>query len=303
MRWGYCCLSLGLPDATTSHTVTVTNLRKIPEREDRISRLRRIALENLENTVRLLRYNQAYQVQMYRFSSQLVPLATHEETAGWNYCEDLGEALRRVGEVVRETGIRVSTHPGQHTVINSPVKSVWELARKDLDYHQSILQGMGLGTDAVMVVHVGGAYGDREESGQRFIRRFRELPEEVRDRLVVENDDRSFSIGDVLKICQAIGRPMVLDVHHHRVLSRGESLERLLPEIFASWEGVVPKVHFSSPKSETDPRSHADDVEPEDFMDFYRICDGRDFDAMIEAKRKDLALFKLRDQVSSLLSR
>lgn len=301
MRWGYCCIAMGLPDATTAHTITVANLRKIAAKEDRISRVTRLAQENLANTIRLLRYNRAYNIDMYRFSSQLVPLATHEELTGWNYREVLQAELAGVGQVVQETQMRVSTHPGQHTVVNSPVKSAWELARKDLDYHQTILDGMGLGPEAVMVVHVGGAYGDRLESAQRFIRRFRQLPQEVQNRLVVENDDRSFSIGDVLNICQAIGRPMVLDVHHHRVLSHGEDLSRLLPEIFATWDGVVPKVHFSSPRSATDPRSHADDVAPEDFLNFYALCEGRAFDAMIEAKRKDLALFKLREQVLTQL--
>lgn len=301
MRWGYCCIALGLPDGTTAHTVTVTNLRKIPNREDRISRLGRLARENLSNTIRILRYNKAHQVQMYRFSSQLVPLATHEEAEGWRYWEELMTELALVGEIVKETNMRVSTHPGQHTVINSPVKSVWELAQRDLDYHNRILSGMGLGPEALMVVHVGGAYGERKEAAQRFIDRFRQLPDEVRNRLVVENDDRSFDIGEVLDICQSIGRPMVLDIHHHRVLSRGKKLEQMLPEIFATWEGVVPKVHFSSPKTATDPRSHADYVELEDFLGFFELCEGRDFDAMIEAKQKDLALFRLREEAKAVL--
>lgn len=302
MRWGYCCLALGVPDCTTSHTVTVTNLRRIPNRQDRISRLAKLAKENLANTIRILRYNYAYEIEMYRFSSQLVPLATHEEAEGWDYLKELQEELLEVGRVVAETKMRVSTHPGQHTVINSPSKSAWNLARKDLEYHDGLLHGMGLDNRAVMVVHVGGAYGNREEAAQRFIRRFKELPFGVRERIVVENDDRSFSVDEVLRICHAIGRPMVLDTHHHRCLSRGENLEERLPEIFATWENQVPKVHFSSPRGEKDQRSHADDVQPEDFLRFYHMCAGRDFDAMIEAKAKDLALFKLREAVHKELA-
>lgn len=303
MRWGYCCIALGVPNCTTSHTITVANIRRISERRDRLSRLAGLARENLANTIRLLHYNRAYDIGMYRFSSQLVPLATHEEAEGWDYLEELKEEFAEVGKAVAETNMRVSTHPGQHTVINSPSKSTWNLARKDLEYHHGILQGMGLDNRAVMVVHVGGAYGDREEAARRFIRRFKELPFEIRERIVVENDDRSFSVVDVLRICDTIGRPMVLDAHHHRCFSRGEDLEKMVPEIFATWEKEKPKVHFSSPRSEKDMRSHADDVQPDDFLWFYHLCAGRDFDAMIEAKAKDLALLKLREAVREELEK
>ena len=301
LRWGYCCISLGLQDCTTAHTITVKNLLKIPQRQDRISRVASLARKNLSNTIRLLRYNKAHDILMYRFSSQLVPLATHEEIAGWDYLAELATELIEVGNTVKSLGLRVSTHPGQHTVINSPSQSAWELARRDLEYHNGLLGQMGLDNNAVMVVHVGGAYGNHSEAAERFVKRFGELSKEVQSRLVIENDDRSFSIGDVLQICQKIERPMVLDVHHHHVFSRGEDLRGLIPEIFSTWGDVTPKVHFSSPKGEKDIRSHADYVRPIDFIRFYDLCQGREFDAMIEAKQKDLALLKLRQDISEIL--
>jgi UV DNA damage endonuclease len=302
LRWGYCCIALGLPNCTTAHTISVKNLLKIPQRQDRISRITSLARENLANTIRLLRYNKAHDIMMYRFSSQLVPLATHEETAGWDYLKDLAPELNDVGDTVKSLGIRVSTHPGQHTVINSRSDSAWELARRDLEYHNGVLKQMGLDSNAVMVVHVGGAYGNCHEAAERFVERFWELSSEIRSRLVIENDDRSFSIGDVLKICHRIERPMVLDVHHHHVFSKGEDLRDLIPEIFSTWEDITPKVHFSSPKGEKEIRSHADDLRPNDFIEFYDLCQGREFDAMIEAKRKDLALLKLRQDISGILT-
>ncbi|HEX2953933.1 MAG TPA: UV DNA damage repair endonuclease UvsE [Bacillota bacterium] len=299
MRWGYCCIALGLENSSTAHTVTVTNIKRIPERADRFSRLEQIARENLKNTIRLLRYNKAHDIMMYRFSSQLVPLATHEESDGWNYPLILADAFQEVGEVVHDTGMRVSTHPGQHTVINSPSASAWELAQKDLDYHDKVLTGMGLDNHAIMVVHVGGAYGDKKQSASRFVERFKMLPLTVQNRIVVENDDRSFTAEDVLDICRAIERPMVLDIHHQRCLVKDERWLTLVPEIFATWGGVTPKVHISSPRNDQDPRSHANDVDPDYFLSFVEKWENVDFDVMVEAKNKDLALFHLREAVEA----
>lgn len=301
MRWGYCCIALGLENSSPAHTISVTHIRRISERRERIDRLARIARENLANTLRLLRYNEAHGIEMYRFSSQLIPLATHAEAAGWEYTSELVGELAEVGEVVRATGIRVSTHPGQYTVVNTPSRSAWQLAQEELAYHHAVLTAMGLDNNAVMVIHVGGAYGDKEKSAQRFIDRFHQLPFEVQERLVIENDDRSYTAADVLAICREIGRPMVLDIHHQRCLVKDEGWLELIPGIFDTWGSRTPKIHVSSPRSPEDPRRHADDVDPEYLLSFLRWCGGRDIDLMVEAKNKDLALFKLRGAVEERL--
>lgn len=297
MRWGYCCISLGLENASPAHTITVNNIRRIPDRLARYRRLEQIARENLANTIRLLRYNKAHDILMYRFSSQLIPLATHEESMGWNYTEVLSDALAAVGRVVSETGLRVSMHPGQHTVINTKSSSAWELAQRDLEYHDRVLTGMGLDHHTIIVVHVGGVYGDKEKAILRFIDHFKKLSPAIQNRIVVENDDRSYTAADVLAICREIHRPMVLDIHHQRCLVRDEEWMELVPAIFATWNGQTPKVHISSPRSLHDPRSHADDVDPEYFLSFLVKAPDIDFDVMVEAKNKDQALLRLRKAV------
>jgi UV DNA damage endonuclease len=121
------------------------------------------------------------------------------------------------------------------------------------------------------------------------------LTPELRSRIVLENDDRCFTAAEVLRLAKEIAVPMVLDIHHHQILNDGESVSDLLPEIFNTWGNELPKIHFSSPKSLKEPRSHADFIEVDSVIRFLELAQSvkKDFDLMIEAKQKDLALFKL----------
>lgn len=298
VRLGYVAMSLKLKDCSPSKTITVKNLEKISDHEARISRLCRIAGENLRNCQRLLYYNAAHHIRIFRFTSRLVPLATHPLTEGWDYTGDLAGEFARIGEIVREHEMRVSSHPDHFTLINSPRPEVLEASLRDLAYHETVFKAMGL-MDAEMIIHVGGLYGSRETSIQRFKENFPLLPEDTRCRLRLENDDKSFGAAEVLDICRELGIPMVLDVHHHLCHNNGEDISDLLPEVFATWQERRPKVHFSSPKSISNCRAHADDIDVTAFCEFLRKARklDRDFDVMIEAKNKDLALFNLMDRL------
>jgi len=119
----------------------------------------------------------------------------------------------------------------------------------------------------------------------------------VQKRLVLENDDTSYSIGAVLEICQELEIPMVLDVHHHNCYNQGEDLGDYLEDIFATWSDRTPKIHFSSPRSKKHPKRHADYINPDAFQKFLDLASNYEFDVMIEAKMKDKALFKLREEL------
>ncbi|HWI54665.1 MAG TPA: UV DNA damage repair endonuclease UvsE, partial [Desulfobacteria bacterium] len=200
VRLGYVAMSLLLENCSPSKTITVKNLGKIEGREDRINRLRRITAENLQNCLRLLYHNAAHHVHVFRITSRLVPLATHPETEGWDYCADFEAELAKLGTVVRENQMRVSSHPDHFTLINSPRPEVLEASLRDLEYHQKVFDAMGL-SDAQMVIHVGGLYGSRTTSIQRFKDNFPTLTPAVRQRIILENDDKSFKAADVLEIC------------------------------------------------------------------------------------------------------
>ncbi|PNT90452.1 UV DNA damage repair endonuclease UvsE [Clostridium thermosuccinogenes] len=301
IRLGYVAMTLNLHDCSPSSTVTVTAFKKLDEEAGKF-RLKKLTLKNLENTRRILLYNQAMNIKLYRFTSKLVPLATHPLIEGWDYAEDFREEFRKIGDLVKVNDFRVSAHPDHFTIINSPSEDVFNDAVKDLDYHVKIYEAMGLEDYKYkLVLHVGGLYKDKKSSLERFKKNFESLPDRIRRRIIIENDDKSYSAYDVLELCRELKTPMVLDVHHHKCVNNGEKLEDMLEEIFSTWdnEAFPPKIHFSSPKSEKDFRSHADNIDINEFTEFLEIAKktGRDFDVMLEAKNKDSALLKLSEEL------
>lgn len=303
-RLGYVAMTLSLEDCSPSGTLTYTSFLKLSEGEPRINRLRKITKKNLLNTLRILRYNKALGISVYRLTSKLVPLATHPDLTDWDYIADFSDELEEIGRFIIENDFRVSAHPDHFTLINSPSEKVFTDSVRDLDYHVKLFEAMGLSDYRFkLVLHVGGVYGKKSDSIERFYENFARLPERISRRLIIENDDKSYNTYDVLKICQNIGRPMVLDVHHHNCLLEPAALKEIIPDIFDTWknEAFPPKIHFSSPKSAKDFRNHADYIDFSEFYDFLSIAReaGKDFDVMLEAKAKDLALLRLSEELAS----
>jgi UV DNA damage endonuclease len=299
VRLGYVATALRLENCSPARTITLHNINKIEGYENQISRLTRIASENLANTLRILKANDYDGILVYRFTSNLVPLCTHPLFNNWDYRADLLDSFREIGAFVRSHGMRVSLHPDHFTLLNSPKPEVYEASCRDLIYHTTVLEAMGLGPEAKLVIHVGGKYDDKFKALERFQEQFGRLPGNIKHRLVLENDDRCFTAREVLTLCREIGVPMVLDLHHHQMLNDGEDLASLLPGILESWGEERPKIHISSPKAGQDPRRHADYIEVDNAAASLNLLKtlGRDFDLMIEAKQKDLALFKLARQL------
>lgn len=157
-----------------------------------------------------------------------------------------------------------------------------------------------------MVLHIGSAEGGKDKAIDRFITNFRAYPKDITEKLILENDDKTFTAKDVLHICKTVSAPMVLDIHHHLCNNDEDSLEDIIEEIFNTWneEKLPPKIHVSSPKSGEKDRRHADYIEVEDFIRFIEMCKPlkRDIDVMIEAKQKDLALYKLVQDIKRIKS-
>ncbi len=257
---------------------------------------------NIENTLRILKYNRAMNIQVYRLTSKLIPLATHQELAGWEYQRQFASELKQLGEFVKQNGFRISAHPDHFTILNPVKQEVLLASVKDLDYHVRLYEAMGLEDYRYkLVLHVGGLYGDKCSSIERFKVNFSKLPDRIRKRIIIENDDKCFTAADVLQLCKDLGAPMVLDVHHHKCANNGERLSELLPEIYKTWDGEPfrPKIHFSSPKSQKEFRSHADYIDHAGFMEFLNTAKALDcdIDIMLEAKMKDRALLELSEKL------
>ncbi|HEX2049598.1 MAG TPA: UV DNA damage repair endonuclease UvsE [Actinomycetota bacterium] len=269
----------------------------------------------------ILDYLDAVDVRMYRMATAFAPYASHPELTRFrSQPRECAAELADAGERAQHLGVRLSTHPGQYTVLNSEDEQTVRNAREELEVQAEVLDRMGLGPQAVVVVHVGGAAGGPERGLDRFARAIERLSERARARVVVENDDRSFSLRDVVALSERIGRPVVWDVLHHHChdpdrIPDDEALHMAL----ATWpRGVTPKVHFSSPRTVLGERrrkvgrrvvtqlvppplrAHADMVDPMSFESFVRdVVRGADVDVMLEAKGKDVALLRLREQMAA----
>jgi len=184
----------------------------------------------------------------------------------------------------------LSMHSSQMCCINSPKQEVVNNSIKDLMYHYDILNAMGL-NDFNIIIHVGGVYGNKTEAMQRFINVFNSLPVDLRNHILLENDDKSYTISDIMEIHNETRVRVVFDFHHHVINNDGTELD--LEAIFATCGiGNVPKIHLSSPKSVKEFRSHSDMIDYEYCRDFFEKYKGLEFDVMIEAKDKDLAVDK-----------
>ncbi|AKL95341.1 UV DNA damage endonuclease UvsE [Clostridium aceticum] len=302
IRFGYVAIALNIHEGSPNKTITYKSFSQLPDDETKLYKLKSLTKQNLETTKRILIYNKAHNIMLYRFTSKLVPLVTHPDVLKWDYTSEFEDLYKSIGEFVLKNNLRVSAHPDHFTLINTPNDKVLSASLEDLEYHTKIFEAMGLTEKhAKLVLHVGGTYKNKKESMERFINNFNHIDVRYRNRIILENDDKSFTAKEVLEICQQLSIPMVLDIHHHWCNHHGENIIELLPSIFDTWKNeiVPPKIHASSPKDKKNIRAHADYLDLPFLMDF--ICNAkqydRDFDIMIEAKKKDLALLKLMEDL------
>jgi len=271
---------------------------------------------SLEYLTAVLQYLGRHEIRMYRMTSDLAPYATHPDLPQFHgQVDECAEELAEVGALARELDVRLSSHPGQYIVLNSFSERVVAGAVRDLEVQAALLDAMGCGPEAVVVLHVGSSQGDglgRFEAG------FERLSERAQARLVIENDDRTFSLNDVLELHRRTGLRVVWDIlHHHCNDPDGIPDREALQLALATWPaGVTPKIHYSTPKTAMEERrkkvgrktvtewvlpqlrAHADMIDPIAFAQFLRVpAAGLDFDVMLEAKGKDLALIRLREQI------
>ncbi|OPJ57017.1 UV DNA damage repair endonuclease UvsE [Alkalithermobacter paradoxus] len=303
IRFGYVAIALNLPKVTSSSTLTYARYKKMTSSEERISALKKVTLSNLDDLYKILEYNIQNDIHFYRITSKLVPLDTHPDVTDWDYRRYFKKDFERIGKLIKKHGMRVDTHPDQFNVINSTKEDVVENTKNTLLSHVNLFEDMNY-KHGKMVIHVGSAQGGKEEAIKRFITNFSKFPIEIRKKLILENDDKSFTTKEVLNICKELDIPMVLDVHHHICNSGGDNLDSMINDIFNTWnkEDLPPKIHFSSPKEGQKDRKHSDYINPYDFIEFVEKCKrvNMDFDVMIEAKQKDLSLFKLIDDLKDI---
>lgn len=290
MRLGYACMN------TELKTVFRT-LRLATAEKEGVEKIKELTIRNMETTLEVIRWNLDHGILFYRASSSIVPLSTHPIN-DWRWWED-EDFLAIAGEIrrlVNEHGIRVSVHPGQYTVLNSPKPEVVRKSIEDLEYHDKLIQLLG-GTD--IILHTGGAYGDKDTAKRRFADNYLMLSDSIRQRLRLENDDKTFTLRDVLDVNDMCQVPICFDIHHHNCNNDGEPVD--FSEILATWEGYGrPKIHISTGREGFTDLRHHDLISEEDFAELLKLVEGYEVDIMFEAKLKEQAvlpfLHKLQNQ-------
>lgn len=304
VRLGYAAMSMNVKNGSPSQTMTYTHFIKNEDREAAISKLERIAISNLTNCLRLLQHNIAHDIEFFRLSSKLIPLANHPDLAGWDYMKPLTDSLDLIRSYLqRHSDMRIDFHPDHFVVLNTPKTDVFKNAVKTLNMHKALLEGMGIEPEHRCVLHVGGAYKDKEKALEQFINNWGTVPVSLQQMIMLENDDKTFTLNETLYLCEKLGIPCVFDYHHHLAnYEEGTQWEAEWMRIVETWKkSKLPlKMHISSPKSEKEFRAHADFIEVKGFMNFLNQVKGSipQIDVMIEAKRKDDALFALMTDLS-----
>ncbi|KAF5021605.1 hypothetical protein F66182_6352 [Fusarium sp. NRRL 66182] len=328
-RLGYACLNTYLRNATpavfSSRTCRIASIiehrhplanpsepehatknrpdRNQPaDRERGLKYVQELGLANARDIVKMIRWNAKYGIKFMRLSSEMFPFASHAEH-GYKLAPFASEVLAEAGKVAGELNHRLTTHPGQFTQIGSPRKEVVSAAIRDLEYHDEMLTLLKLPEqldhDAVMILHMGGTYGDKKATLDRFRENYvKKLSDSIKRRLVLENDDVAWSVHDLLPICEELNIPLVLDYHHHNIVfdtcvrEGSEDIIGLYDRIKATWtkKGITQKMHYSeqtaSAVTPRDRRKHSPRVKT------LPPC-APDMDLMIEAKDKEQAVFEL----------
>ena len=290
IRLGYACISETL-NMTTSSTYTYTNYLKTHD----LDKLDNTIISNLENLEKILLYNIKNNIHFYRLSSKLIPLATKKDVE-FDYLEKYKDIYNRLGKLIDINNMRVDFHPDQFCVLNSVHEDIVENSIEILKYHYQILDALNI-KNKILILHIGSNVFGKEKSLQRFIKNFKSLPNYLQEVIAIENDDKVFNIEDCIYLNKVLNIPIVLDYHHFLCNHEDDDIEKYIETIFSSWNGKTPKVHFSSPKNSTkkEIRSHHDYINSDTFISFINIIKKYDYDIdiMIEAKKKDDALFNL----------
>ncbi|WP_310396553.1 UV DNA damage repair endonuclease UvsE [Hymenobacter sp.] len=285
MRIGYPCVNEAM-DCSAANTFRLASYSE--------ERLLAAVSANLACLRRMLEWNVAQGLLFFRMGSGIVPFGSHEINA-FPWRPHFAAEFRAIGDYIKANDLRVSFHPDQFVVLNSPSSDIVRRSIEELIYQGSMLDLMGLDGTAKLQIHVGGLYGDRELAIGRFAQVHAALPAAVKARVVVENDDRLFSLRDCLHLHELAGVPILFDNFHHECLNHGEPMTEALRLAAATWHPTadgVPMMDYSSQALGERKGKHTDDLVDDSFRNFLAQLQGLDMDLMLEIKNKEASALR-----------
>jgi UV DNA damage endonuclease len=285
MRIGYACLALGVPGS---------ELKGCTQKNADGQRLAQLIKGNLQALELMVDYNLVSGIRLYRISSDLIPFGSSPVNR-LDWANLFQEDFARIGGKIRAGGMRVSMHPGQYTVLGAPDEGVAARAVEDLSYHARVLDALGTDASSKIILHLGGVYGDKAASLERFGARFRDLDGAIRARVALENDDRLYTAEDALNAGLRLGAPVVFDNLHHAVNPSGPMEEKFwIDACRETWKMAdgLQKVHYSQQDPEKKPGSHSATIAAGRFLEYLDAVRRDDLDVMLEVKDKNLSAVK-----------
>ncbi|BCZ47819.1 hypothetical protein psyc5s11_38860 [Clostridium gelidum] len=286
MSIGYACLTIG---------VFSTNLKSCVLRNVNEEKLLDLISNNLNSLENIIDYNIKNNIKLFRISSDLIPFGSNSVN-NISWWDIFFEKFQKIGTKIQENGMRVSMHPGQYTVLNSPSLDVVNRAIDDLKYHTRVLNSLGVSKANKIILHIGGVYNDKKQAINRFIDNYNNLEESIKERLVIENDDKSYNINDVLEIGTKLKIPVIFDNLHNYINSSEEEKSQIdwINECEKTWsiKDGYQKIHYSQQNIIKKPGSHSKSININEFISFYECLGRNDIDIMLEVKDKNLSAVK-----------
>ena len=285
IRYGFACKTIGVPGADQT-TLTLAKA----DREN----LLRVSRHNLHALGVMLRYCRGEGIRLMRISSDIIPLASHPDVA-FDWQTALQQELEDIASLLARTGVRVSMHPGQYTILNSPRDDVVARAVADLHFHAAFLDAVDADRTARIILHLGGGYGDKPAALKKLARNLETLPEHIRNRLALENDERIYTIEDVLTICDEFSLPAIFDVYHHSINPPTlGTMPDWLDKAALTWGEANgrQKIHYSQQWPGGKPGMHSRSIGMDAFLGFHDVLENRELDVMLEVKDKNLSAVK-----------
>ena len=298
---GYACINMGMSEQPKKRRVTTNrSMIKRTFQQKGLPYASELALQNCKDLIKILKWNHQNDIHFFRMSSEIFPWASEYQLSDLPDYKEICKALEEAGSFARSVGQRLTCHPGPFNKLTSPKEHVIKNTIRDLEIHGELMDLLGMPRTpwAKLNIHVGATYGDKPFAISNFCRNFEKLPESVKTRLTVENDDREslYSTAELVdEIHSRIGIPVVHDFHHHLFTNRGMSQKEALGLACKTWGDVTPVVHYSESRAQEHnnpkikPQAHSDMIF--NYIDTF----GYDVHIMIEAKHKELALLEYRN--------